>query len=51
MSFRQGPAYTHGQPLRTAVRFVNLGSDEATAPALRRYLARSSLPTRGGGNP
>ncbi|WP_296873401.1 ferrochelatase [Tibeticola sp.] len=41
MSFRQEPAYTHGQPPRTAVLLVNLGTpDEATAPALRRYLAQ-----------
>jgi ferrochelatase len=41
MSFRQEPAYTHGQPLRTAVLLVNLGTpDQATAPALRRYLAQ-----------
>ncbi len=34
------PAYRHGQPSRTAVLLVNLGTpDAATAPALRRYLA------------
>jgi protoporphyrin/coproporphyrin ferrochelatase len=34
------PAYRHGQAARTAVLLVNLGTpDEATAPALRRYLA------------
>ena len=40
MSFRAEPAYRHGQAPRTAVLLVNLGTpDEATAPALRRYLA------------
>jgi ferrochelatase len=40
MSFRPEPAYRHGQPARTAVLLVNLGTpDEPTAPALRRYLA------------
>jgi ferrochelatase len=40
MSFRNEPAYRHGQPARTAVMLVNLGTPEApTAPALRRYLA------------
>lgn len=35
------PAYTHGQPARTAVLLCNLGTpDEPTAPALRRYLAQ-----------
>jgi ferrochelatase len=40
MSFRPEPGFRHGQPPRTAVLLVNLGTpDEATAPALRRYLA------------
>lgn len=40
MSYRTEPAFRHGQPPRTAVLLVNLGTpDEATAPALRRYLA------------
>jgi ferrochelatase len=40
MSFRPEPAFRHGQPARTAVLLVNLGTpDEPTAPALRRYLA------------
>ncbi len=40
MSFGAEPPYVHGQPARTAVLLVNLGTpDEATAPALRRYLA------------
>jgi ferrochelatase len=40
MNFRTEPPYSHGQPARTAVLLVNLGTpDEATAPALRRYLA------------
>ena len=39
MRFQPEPAYHHGQPPRTAVLLVNLGTpDEATAPALRRYL-------------
>ena len=40
MSFKPEPAYRHGQPARTAVLLVNLGTPDApTAPALRRYLA------------
>jgi ferrochelatase len=40
MTFNTEPAYCHGQPPRTAVLLVNLGTpDEPTAPALRRYLA------------
>ncbi len=40
MSYRNEPPYSHGQPERTAVLLVNLGTPEApTAPALRRYLA------------
>ena len=40
MAFQQEPAFSHGQAPRTAVVFCNLGTpDEATAPALRRYLA------------
>ncbi len=39
MSYQPEPAYRHGQPPRTAVLLVNLGTpDEPTAPALRRYL-------------
>ena len=37
---RPEPVFQHGQPARTAVLLVNLGTpDAATAPALRRYLA------------
>ncbi len=40
MSFQPEPPYRHGQPARTAVLLVNLGTPDApTAPALRRYLA------------
>ncbi|MDE2082038.1 MAG: ferrochelatase [Burkholderiales bacterium] len=40
MSFAAEPAHRHGQPARTAVLLVNLGTPDApTAPALRRYLA------------
>ena len=40
MSFRTEAVFRHGQPARTAVLLVNLGTpDEPTAPALRRYLA------------
>ena len=40
MTFRSEPPFRHGQAPRTAVLVVNLGTpDEATAPALRRYLA------------
>ena len=40
MSYRPEPAFRHGQAERTALLLVNLGTpDEATAPALRRYLA------------
>ena len=40
MTFKTEPAYRHGQAPKTAVLMVNLGTpDEATAPALRRYLA------------
>ena len=40
MSFAAEPAYRHGQPARTAVLLVNLGTPDApTASALRRYLA------------
>jgi len=39
MTFQQEPPYRHGQPDRTAVLLVNLGTpDEPTTPALRRYL-------------
>ncbi|MBC7436255.1 MAG: ferrochelatase [Bdellovibrionales bacterium] len=38
---RQEPSYTHGQMPRTAVLLCNLGTpDEATASAVRRYLAQ-----------
>jgi protoporphyrin/coproporphyrin ferrochelatase len=41
MSFRQEPAFTHGQPAKTAVLLCNLGTPDApTAAALRRYLAQ-----------
>jgi ferrochelatase len=40
MSYRPEPPFRHGQPQRTAVLLVNLGTPEApTAAALRRYLA------------
>ncbi|MEZ5647313.1 MAG: ferrochelatase [Burkholderiaceae bacterium] len=40
MAFQTEPPYVHGQATRTAVLLCNLGTpDEATAPALRRYLA------------
>jgi ferrochelatase len=40
MPFRPEPTFRHGQPPRTAIVYCNLGTpDEATAPALRRYLA------------
>lgn len=40
MSFRPEPAHQHGQPARTAVLLVNLGTPDAPTPAaLRRYLA------------
>ena len=40
MSFRPEPPFRHGQPARTAVLLVNLGTpDEPTPRALRRYLA------------
>jgi protoporphyrin/coproporphyrin ferrochelatase len=40
MTFQAEPPFRHGQPDRTAVLLVNLGTPDApTAPALRRYLA------------
>jgi ferrochelatase len=40
MEYRTEPEHHHGQPARTAVLAVNLGTpDEPTEPALRRYLA------------
>ena len=40
MSFRPEPPIPHGRPARTAIVYCNLGTpDEASAPALRRYLA------------
>lgn len=40
MPFQPEPPFSHGQAARTAVVLCNLGTpDEATAPALRRYLA------------
>ncbi len=40
MGFQPEPPFRHGQPSRSAVLLVNLGTpDEPTAPALRRYLA------------
>jgi ferrochelatase len=40
MSFRPEPPIPHGRPARTAIVYCNLGTpDEATATALRRYLA------------
>ncbi|MBI3231260.1 MAG: ferrochelatase [Burkholderiales bacterium] len=39
MAFRKEPAYQHGNPVRTAVVLVNLGTPDApTSSALRRYL-------------
>jgi ferrochelatase len=39
MSFRTEPPFRHGEPPRTALLVVNLGTpDEPTAAALRRYL-------------
>lgn len=41
MRFQPEPEFSHGQPARSAVLLVNLGTpDAATAPALRRYLAQ-----------
>ena len=40
MPFRPEPVHRHGEPERTGVLLVNLGTPDApTAPALRRYLA------------
>ena len=40
MAFQTEPAYSHGQPARTAIVLANLGTPDAPdAPALRRYLA------------
>ena len=40
MAFQQEPPFSHGQSTGTAVVLCNLGTpDEATAPAVRRYLA------------
>ncbi|MBV1732409.1 MAG: ferrochelatase, partial [Hydrogenophaga sp.] len=40
MAFQQEPPFSHGQSAGTAVVLCNLGTpDEATAPAVRRYLA------------
>ncbi|MFN9472440.1 ferrochelatase [Acidovorax sp.] len=39
--FAPEPPYNHGQPERTAILLCNLGTpDEATAPAVRRYLGQ-----------
>jgi len=41
MKYRPEPAYRHGDPARTAVLLVNLGTPEQpTAAALRRYLGQ-----------
>ena len=41
MSHAPEPSFRHGEPERTAVLLVNLGTPDApTAPALRRYLAQ-----------
>ena len=41
MRFQPEPPFTHGQPERTAILLCNLGTpDEATAPAVRRYLGQ-----------
>ena len=40
MAYLPEPPYAHGSPARTGILLVNLGTpDEATAPAVRRYLA------------
>jgi ferrochelatase len=40
-TFKNEPAFSHGQAARTAVLLCNLGTpDEPTAPAVRRYLAQ-----------
>ena len=40
MAYLPEPPYAHGSPARAGVLLVNLGTpDEATAPAVRRYLA------------
>lgn len=57
MRFHTEPAYRHGQPPRTAVLMVALGTPEApTAAALRRYLGQFladprvvEIPNPGGG--
>jgi ferrochelatase len=39
VSFRAGPAFSHGKPARVGVLVVNLGTPDAPTPAaLRRYL-------------
>ena len=41
MSFSPEPAFVHGSAAKTAVLLCNLGTpEEATAPAVRRYLAQ-----------
>ncbi len=41
MKFAPEPTFRHGQPARTGVLLVNLGTPDApTAPAVRRYLAQ-----------
>lgn len=41
MRFQTEPPFNHGQPERTAILLCNLGTpDEATAPAVRRYLGQ-----------
>ena len=41
MKYRPEPAHVHGQPARTAVLLVNLGTPDApTATQVRRYLAQ-----------
>ncbi|MBI5927621.1 MAG: ferrochelatase [Aquabacterium sp.] len=47
MSVAKEPEYQHGQPPRTGVLLVNLGTPEAPTPAaLRRYLAQFLSDTR-----
>ena len=41
MRMHPEPAYTHGQPARTGILWINLGTPEAPTPAaLRRYLGQ-----------
>ncbi|HEX4857559.1 MAG TPA: ferrochelatase [Usitatibacteraceae bacterium] len=47
MPYRPEPPYSHGTPPQTGILLVNLGTpDEATAPAVRRYLKQFLSDTR-----